>query len=173
VAVIGGHRTVALGMLVMVVGLLLFAREGAGAGLGSLMPGFVLFGVGSGLMNVPLTNSVMEAAPASQAGIASALMNASREVAGLLGVTIIGAVLRTVQASSLRGGATAPGAFLDGYHAGLWVTIGLMAAGVALSYVTLRPRRDARLDLAVQDLATIEVPVMRADELSQAEARLD
>ena len=173
VAVIGSHRTVALGMLVMVVGLLLFAREGAGAGLGSLMPGFILFGVGSGLMNVPLMNSVMEAAPAAQAGIASALTNASREVAGLLGVTIIGAVLRTVQASSLRGGATAPGAFLDGYHAGLWVTIGVTAAGVVLSYVTLRPRRDAVPDLAVRELATIEVPTMRADAVSPAEARLD
>ena len=75
------------------------------------------------------------------AGIASALLNASREVAGLLGVTVIGAVLRTAQASSLRAGATAPHAFLDGYHAGLWVTIAMLAGGVLLSYVTLRPRR--------------------------------
>jgi hypothetical protein len=82
----------------------------------------------------------MESAPAAQAGIASALVNASREVAGLLGVTVIGAVLRTAQASALRGGASAPRAFLDGYHVGLWVTIGLVAGGVLLSYLTLRPR---------------------------------
>jgi MFS family permease len=49
----------------------------------------------------------------------------------------------TVRASSLRGGTSAAGAFLDGYHAGLWVTIGVLAAGVVLSYVTLRPRRSA------------------------------
>lgn len=47
-ALLGGHRTVALGMLVMVIGLVLFARIGAGAGFGSLMPGFVLFGAGAG-----------------------------------------------------------------------------------------------------------------------------
>jgi MFS family permease len=140
---LGGHRTVALGMAVMVVGLLLFARLGSGAGFAALLPGFVLFGMGAGLMNVPLTNAVMASAPTAQAGIASALLNASREVAGLLGVTVIGAVLRTVRSSSLRGGATAPAAFLDGYHAGLWVTIGLMAAGVVLSYLTLRPRAAA------------------------------
>ena len=105
------------------------------------MPGFMLFGAGAGLMNVPLTNAIMDAAPEAQAGIASALMNASREVSGLLGVTIIGAVLSTVRASALRGGTPAPAAFLDGYHTGLWVTIGVLAAGVVLSYVTLRPRR--------------------------------
>jgi EmrB/QacA subfamily drug resistance transporter len=148
-ALLGGHRTVALGLLIMVVGLVLFAFQGAGAGYLSLMPGFVLFGAGAGMMNVPLTNEVMESAPAAQAGIASALFNASREVAGLLGVTVIGAVLRTAQASSLRGGASAPDAFLDGYHAGLWVTIGMLAAGVALSYVTLRPRTTAPQELAM------------------------
>jgi EmrB/QacA subfamily drug resistance transporter len=160
-ALLGGHRTVALGMVIMVAGLVLFARQGAGAGYMSLMPGFVLFGVGSGLMNVPLMNIIMESAPTAQAGIASALTNASREVAGLLGVTVIGAVLRTAQASSLRGGATPARAFLDGYHTGLWLTIGIIAAGVVLSYVTLRPRAVspalATGDLAVSVGSPVEV----------------
>jgi predicted MFS family arabinose efflux permease len=135
------HRTIALGMLVMVAGLVLFARIGADAGYWSLTPGFVLFGAGAGLMNVPLTNSVMEAAPSAQAGVASALLNASREVAGLLGITVIGAVVRSRDTSALHVGASSSGAFVDGYHAGLWVTIALLAAGVVLSYLTLRPQR--------------------------------
>src|SRR5262249_1912229 len=95
VSLLWAPRTIPLRMASMVVGLVLFAGQGAGATYAGLMPGFILFGAGAGLMNVPLTNSVMEAAPAHQAGIASALLNASREVAGLLGVTVIGAVLRT------------------------------------------------------------------------------
>jgi len=91
-------------------------------------------------MNVPLTNAAMAATPAVRAGIASALINASREVAGLLGITVIGAVLRTRQAASLRSGADPVHAFLDGYHTGLLVTIALMAVGVVVSYLTLRPR---------------------------------
>jgi predicted MFS family arabinose efflux permease len=141
VAVLGGHRTVAFGMLIMAIGLVLFARIGAGAGLGSLMPGFILFGAGAGLMNVPLTNAIMDAAPAAQSEVASALLNTSREMVGLLGVTLIGAVLRGRESSSLRAGASQAVAFIDGYHAGLWVTIALLAVGVVLSYVTLRPRR--------------------------------
>jgi hypothetical protein len=31
-------------------------------------------------------------------------------------------------------------AFVDGYHTGLLVTIALLAAGVVISYLTLRPR---------------------------------
>jgi EmrB/QacA subfamily drug resistance transporter len=140
-SLIGGHRTVAAGVLLMVVGLLLFARLGAGASFAALIPGFAVFGIGIGLMNVPLTTAVLDGLPAEHAGIASALLNNSREVAGLLGITVIGAVLRAQQGISLRAGVSAPQAFLDGYHAGLWVTIGLLAAGVVVSYVSLRPRQ--------------------------------
>jgi EmrB/QacA subfamily drug resistance transporter len=136
----GAHRTVAFGMLLMVVGLVLFARLDLNVSYPALLPGFMLFGAGAGLMNVPLTTAVMAATPPTRAGIASALLNASREVAGLLGITVIGAVVSTRRAASLRSGADPVHAFLDGYHTGLLVTIALMAAGVVVSYLTLRPR---------------------------------
>src|SRR5206468_683756 len=44
----GAHRTVAAGMLMMVVGLVLFARLGLNAHYTSLLPGFMLFGAGAG-----------------------------------------------------------------------------------------------------------------------------
>jgi len=141
VPVLGANRTVALAMAIMTAGLVLFVRIGAGATFTDLLPGFLIFGVGAGLMNVPVTNAVIDGAPAAQAGIASALLNASREIAGLLGVTVIGAVVRTSESASLRSGTQPGQAFIDGYHSGLWLTIGLLAAGVVLSYITLRQRR--------------------------------
>jgi len=155
----GAHRTVASGMLLMVVGLVLFARLGLQASYASLLPGFMLFGAGAGLMNVPLTNAVMAATPTAQAGIASALLNASREVAGLLGITVIGAVLRTRQSAALRAGADPVHAFLDGYHTGLLVTIALMAAGVLVSYLTLRPRPGISSEPAAGSVAAGELAV--------------
>jgi EmrB/QacA subfamily drug resistance transporter len=137
----GGHRLVALGMALMSVGLVLFARLGEHATYPGLLPGFVLFGLGAGLMQVPLTNGVLHATPHARAGIASALLNASREVAGLLGITVIGAVLRARESSALRSGSDFAHAYVDGYHTGLWVTIGLLIAGVAVSYLTLRPAK--------------------------------
>jgi EmrB/QacA subfamily drug resistance transporter len=135
---IGAHRTVALGLALNAVGLFMFWLLGRNATFASLMPGFVLFGAGSGLMNVPLTNAVLESMPEERSGMASALLNNSREVAGLLGITVIGAVLRSREGAALAHGVLPGPAFLDGYHAGLAVTIVLVAAGVVISYVALR-----------------------------------
>jgi hypothetical protein len=120
------------------IGLFLFWRLGQHTSIGALMPGFVLFGAGSGLMNAPLTNAALGAVPQERAGMASALLNNSRELAGLLGITVIGAVLRSRQGVALSHGVPAPSAYLDGYHAGLVVTIALILAGVVISYLTLR-----------------------------------
>jgi EmrB/QacA subfamily drug resistance transporter len=139
---IGGHRTIALGMVMMVAGLALFARLGEHATYPALLPGFIIFGAGAGLMNVPLTNGVLHSTPQARAGVASALLNASREMAGLLGITVIGAVLRSRDSAALRGGASPVHAFVDGYHSGLWLTIGLLIVGVVVSYVTLRPAKN-------------------------------
>ena len=106
------------------------------------------------------SSASMAATPPSVSGVASGLLNASREVAGLLGITVIGAVLRTAQDASARGGADPVHAFLDGYHTGLLVTIGLMAAGVVVSYLTLRPRGRAVSEpvptVAEAELATVD-----------------
>jgi EmrB/QacA subfamily drug resistance transporter len=148
------HRTIALGMLIMAAGLVLIARLGQGATFASLMPGFVVFGAGAGLMNVPLTNAVLHSMPAAQAGVASALLNASREVAGLLGITIIGAVLRARQGAALHQGTGQAASFLDGYHAGLVLTVALIAFGAVVSYVALRrvatPAGSAELAVAAE-----------------------
>jgi EmrB/QacA subfamily drug resistance transporter len=155
----GAHRTVAAGMLLMLVGLVLFARLGLGASYADLLPGFMLFGAGAGLMNVPVTNASMRAIPAAQVGIASALINASREVAGLLGITVIGAVLRTRQGAALRTGADPVHAFVDGYHTGLLVTTLLLAGGVVVSYLTLRPLAAASTEPAPVAAAAREAEI--------------
>jgi EmrB/QacA subfamily drug resistance transporter len=139
---IGGHRTVALGVALMMVGLLLFVTHGQHASFNSLLPSVLVLGGGMGLTNVPLTNSVMQNTPEARAGVASALLNDSREVAGLLGITVIGAVLRSNQAAALRAGSSPAQAFLDGYHSGLWVAIALLGLGVVVGYVTLGPSRN-------------------------------
>ncbi|HEX9065049.1 MAG TPA: MFS transporter [Streptosporangiaceae bacterium] len=153
---LGAHRTVAAGMVLMAVGLYLFSVLGAGATYASLMPGFVLFGLGAGLMQVPLTNSVLHGQPSERAGVASALLNASREVAGLFGITVIGAILRSRQGGALRHGVAPPAAFLDGYHAGLVVTVALLGAGAVISYLALRHQP--------LEPAAVPVPVPAGDD---------
>ncbi len=135
---LGTHRTVAAGMVAMAAGLFLMSTLGAGATFAALMPGFVVFGLGAGLMQVPLTNAILHSQSGDNAGMASALLNAAREVAGLFGITVIGAVLRSRQGSELAHGASPGSAFLSGYHLGLLVTVALVAAGAVLSFTALR-----------------------------------
>lgn len=111
-------------------------------------------------MNVPLTNAVLHSMPAERSGVASALLNASREVAGLLGITVIGAVLRVRQGAAIRHGAHPAVAYLDGYHAGLIVTVALIAAGGLVSYLALRqiPRPQPGLVPATAEVSGSAVP---------------
>src|SRR6266536_1549473 len=129
---IGAHRTVAAGFVLVAAGLLAVSRLGAGAGLADLMPGFVLVGVGSGL-TTPLTASILGVVPPERAGVASGILNAAREVSALLGVTVIGAILTTRQATALDRGAGPSRAFLAGYTTGLVAAVVLMLDGALLT----------------------------------------
>ncbi|TJZ96067.1 MFS transporter [Actinacidiphila oryziradicis] len=141
---IGAHRTVSLGMAMMTVGLIMLIMHGEHATFASMLPCLIVLGGGMGIMNVPMTNAVMHNTPEAQAGVASAILNDAREVAGLLGITIIGAVLRSKQTSALRAGSTPAQSFLDGYHVGLWVATSLVAVGIVFTYVMLRPNKEPR-----------------------------
>jgi EmrB/QacA subfamily drug resistance transporter len=132
------HRIVAAGMVIMAAGLYLISLLGRSVTFADLMPGFLVFGAGAGLMNVPLTNAILHSLPPSRSGVGSALLNASREVAGLLGITVIGAILWSRRGLALSRGVNPATAYLDGYHAGLAVTIALVAAGAAVSFIALR-----------------------------------
>ncbi len=139
---IGAHRTVAAGFVLVAAGLLAVSRLGAGGGLADLMPGFVLVGVGSGL-TTPLTASILGVVPPERAGVASGILNAAREVSALLGVTVIGAILTTRQATAAGHGATPTRAFLAGYTTGLVAAAVLMLAGAVLTLHVLDRRKVA------------------------------
>ena len=55
------------------------------------------------------------------------------------------------------------------YHTGLWVTIGLLAAGVLVSYVTLRPRGRAGSEPAASEPSVAVAELAVVDELAGAE----
>ena len=138
---LGTHVTVALGLALNAAGLVMVSFVGEHGHFLDLMPAFVAFGVGSGLTMMPLNDAIISVLPEGRAGTASAVMNAAREVSGLLGVTIVGAILTTRQASLVRGGVTPMHAFLSGYQFALLIAAAIVLAGVPLSLYTLRTER--------------------------------
>ena len=136
----GEHRLVSAALLAMGVGIASVALLGAHTGFASLMPSLLVIGVSGGL-TTPLTASVLSAMPVERAGIASGLFNASREVAGLLGITVIGAILSARETARLHAGVAPMAAYLSGYRLGLVVAGVLVAVGGVAAYGALRRPR--------------------------------
>jgi EmrB/QacA subfamily drug resistance transporter len=134
---LGASRVVGSAMLLMGVGIATVSLLGAGASYLALMPSFVVIGIGGGL-TTPLTATVLGAMPGERAGVASGLFNASREVAGLLGITVIGAILSVRQTAAVHAGSAPVDAFLSGYRLGLLVAGALVAIGGLAAWVALR-----------------------------------
>jgi predicted MFS family arabinose efflux permease len=89
-----------------------------------------LFGIGAGMVNVPISNGVMSGVPKSQAGVASGMNSSSRQLGQSLGVAIVGSVL----AASLHGSVN--GGFLHAAHAGWWIMAGCGYAVLVLGVVS-------------------------------------
>ncbi|OOG37083.1 MFS transporter [Rhodanobacter sp. C05] len=58
--------------------------------LGLLLVSYVIFGIGFGMVNAPITNTAVSGMPKAQAGLAAAVASTSRQVGASLGVAIAG-----------------------------------------------------------------------------------
>ena len=79
---------------------------------------YALFGVGSGMVNSPITNGVMSGVPRTQAGVASGMNSSSRQLGQSLGVAVVGSVLAVSLHGPMRSG------FLLASHDGWWILAG-------------------------------------------------
>lgn len=79
-----------------------------------MFTGYVLFGLGFGMVNAPITNTAVSGMPRAQAGVAAAVASTSRQIGQTLGVAVIGAVLAA--GVTVGGGASGNG-ISDGFAA--------------------------------------------------------
>jgi hypothetical protein len=71
------------------------------SGYGLLLPGFVLMGLGMGLVMSPMSTAAMNAVDRSKAGAASGVLSMSRMVGSTFGVAVMGALVTTIGGSKL------------------------------------------------------------------------
>jgi hypothetical protein len=113
---------------------LLYTRIGPGASyLTDVLPGMLVFAFGLTLTVAPLTATVLAAAPAEHAGIASAVNNDVARAAGLLAVAVL-----PVAAGITGAGALDPGRFDDGFGMAVLIAAALCAAGGLISWFAIR-----------------------------------
>ncbi|HYF28110.1 MAG TPA: MFS transporter, partial [Baekduia sp.] len=99
-----------------------------------LLAAYVVFGVGFGFVNAPITNAAVSGMPRAQAGVASAIATTSRQVGQTLGVALVGAIA----ASHAAGPADADIAAAS--HLGWWALTACGGVVLALGIVATSAR---------------------------------
>ncbi|WP_351231945.1 MFS transporter [Streptomyces sp. NPDC002133] len=111
---------------------LLFAAFEAETTTALLFTGYVLFGLGFGMVNAPITNTAVSGMPRSQAGVAAAVASTSRQTGATLGVAVIGSVL----AAGTSAAAHTAG-FVEASRPAWWIIMGcglsVLVVGLATS----------------------------------------
>ncbi|MER5506116.1 MFS transporter [Streptomyces sp. NPDC002766] len=134
----GDGQVAATGLMSVAAGLLLIALGSLQGKLLDLMPGLAAVGAGSALA-LPLTTRALESSPVHLSGFAAGLFSATRELSGVLGIVLVGAVVTVGDYASVSRGATQGQAFLTGYQLGLCVAAALVAIGAPVAVWALRP----------------------------------
>ncbi|MBZ6086199.1 MULTISPECIES: MFS transporter [Streptomyces] len=118
----------------------------------TLFVGYVLFGVGFGFVNAPITNTAVSGMPRAQAGVAAAVASTSRQLGQTLGVAVVGAVLAAgVSASSYRD------TFVSASRPGWWILAACGLAVLVLGAVTNGRWAHRTAERTAQRLAAPEV----------------
>jgi EmrB/QacA subfamily drug resistance transporter len=170
---LGARPLMVGGLLITSVALFLQSRIHVGSGYETLWPGFVLMGLGLGLIMSPMSMAAMNSVDRSKAGVASGTLSMFRMVGGTFGVAALGALVAGVgrhdleqSLPGLTGGArervveglgsaaalegaparvvdAAHAAFVDALSQGLTVASIATLAAAAVAWFLISPKPDA------------------------------
>ncbi|MFI1207641.1 MFS transporter [Streptomyces sp. NPDC020802] len=130
----------------------LFAAFEAETANTTLVIGYVLFGLGFGFVNAPITNTAVSGMPRAQAGVAAAVASTSRQIGQTLGVAVIGAVLASgVGSSSYRD------SFVAAARPAWWIIAACGLAVLAVGALTSGPWARRTADRTARQLSSAEL----------------
>jgi EmrB/QacA subfamily drug resistance transporter len=142
---VGVQPLIVGGMLALATGLLLFARISPnGHYLSDLLAPSLLVAGGMGISFVPLTIAAMGGVAAHEAGLASGLMNTSRQMGGALGLAILASVATAHTNSLEKAHHAANVALTDGFHRAFVVGAAFALIGALVAIALLGKTRPAR-----------------------------
>jgi EmrB/QacA subfamily drug resistance transporter len=129
----GTTRPITVGMLSFVAAYLLFLGIDIDSAYAvAILPTILLAGLGFMLAFGPLNIAATSGVENQEQGLASGLVNTSFQVGGAIGLAIVTAVINSASASSDAPAGSTP-ALLDGYQAGLVVSVFVALFGLAVT----------------------------------------
>jgi len=128
-------------MAMLTAGLLYFTQVSVGGSyLRDLLPGLLIIGVGIGFSFVPISIAALAGVKASEAGLASGLINTSQQIGGALGIAALSTIATSGTEDSIGKGSVLPMALVDGFQSAFLV--GAIVAAVGLVAALTLIRRD-------------------------------
>ncbi|QNK01412.1 MFS transporter [Dyella telluris] len=109
-----------------VISALLMTQLTATTPLIVLLLTYVIFGIGFGMVNAPITNTAVSGMPKAQAGLAAAVASTSRQIGASLGVALAGTIL----------GMHVHHGFAEASHPFWWLIVGGGAVVLVLGWLS-------------------------------------
>jgi EmrB/QacA subfamily drug resistance transporter len=114
-----------------------------GSYLTDLLPGLMVFAFGAGGVFVAVTTAANAGVPADKAGLAAALLNASQQVGGALGLAIFSAIATSRTTHLLAEHASRPEALTAGFHRALLASSLFLLAAALIATRTTNTKGEA------------------------------
>src|SRR5580704_8138324 len=125
----------------------------------TLVPAFVISGVGMSLFFAPVANVVLSSVRRDQEGIASGANNAIRELGGVFGIAVLGAVF------SAHGSYASGAAFVSGLAPAVWVGGAAVAVAAAAALFLPKGRNAAQVSAPAEPARELSLAAEPAEEL--------
>jgi MFS family permease len=158
----GQMRVLVPGMLSVIAGLLLLQTTGVHT---SFFPTvfFAFFAIGLGIGNafMPLLQIAMADVPAQDAGLGSGITNVSQQVAGALGLAVLGTIATNHSKVLLAQHHTVADSLIGGYHLAFAIGSVAVVAAIATAVTLLRtPVSEEAEELAESVALVAEEPAV-------------
>jgi EmrB/QacA subfamily drug resistance transporter len=137
-AQVGPRPLVPVGMVLATLGMVLFTRLTPGSDyLSVVLPGFLLAGLGLGLIVAPAIASATANLERGDVGAASALVVAVQQIGASMGLALLNTIAVSVATRAVTHGASATDANLHGYAIAFWWAGGFFGVGAVASFIVL------------------------------------
>jgi EmrB/QacA subfamily drug resistance transporter len=153
---IGSRPLMAIGSALVAISMFWQSFLDIHTGYGTLLPGFVLMGIGISLVMAPMSTAAMNAVDKSKAGVASGILAMNRVIGGTLGVAVLGAFI---------GQPGAGEAFVHSLSQGLKVGSAVSALGAIVAWALISPHLKADAHLPAGGEVAVPPPEAARDPI--------
>jgi EmrB/QacA subfamily drug resistance transporter len=163
---VGPRRLIVVGLVLASGGLLWFTGLSVGSTfVANVLPSEILVSLGMGMAFVSLSNTALVGVDPSDAGVASALVNATQQVGGALGTALLNTVAATAATTYLAhhvlSGGTVQKAAVHGYTTAFSISAGLLLLAALTAGLLIRSTEDTMI-VDSAELEQLEGPELQA-----------